>query len=460
MAAVAPLVEQPAPEVDLDLQRLVLDVAGRRVRDLDTRIEGSIVDGELERTMEGASTLTLTVHDPRRALLQSGMFSRSIDVRLDRLYFRLVKVGKAGDDLTLTFEDREVARLRQHDKPRKATRGKLTRAQFALSLVREVKPPIRFVCPELRQRQPIAGQGDRRKLRKALPFQFRRGGSDGTREDSWTCLQRLAQEVNWRCFCSAGAVWFISESELRKAKPRLVLSEQTLGVSAIDFDIDNGKVRSQVSVTCRARRWAAPPGSVVQLSGLGPANGLWLVASVQRGLFDADATITLKRATQKLPEPAPEAAPTPTTGGRRSSRDAPGAASSPVRKVYAAALAMDAKHLPYVWGGGHGAAGVPSGGGYDCSGSTCAILAAGGLGFHRGGPVSTSGAIARGWGVPGRGEYLTVYANDVHVFVVFHTAKGDQHFGTGRWGKSWGGPGFNPTMHPTAGFSARHWPGT
>jgi hypothetical protein len=458
VSSLALVSSQPSHEIDLDLSKVVLDVVNRKLR-LDTRIDGSIVGGELERTIEGASTLTLTVHDPRRALLQSGMFSYAIDVTLDALRFRLVKVGKQGDDLTLTFEDREVALLRQHNRPRKAKRGKLTRAQFALSLVREVKPAIPFVCPELRARQPVAGQTDKRALRKALPYQFRRGGTDGSHEDSWTCLQRLAQEVNWRCFVSAGAVWFISETQLLKAKPRLVLNEQTPGVSAIDFEIDNGKVRSEVTVNCRARRWAAPPGSVVQLTDVGPADGFWLVSDMRRSLFEADAEITLKRATKKLPEPAPEQATT-SVSSRRSARDAPGASvGSPAAKAYLAARSIDAKHYPYVWGGGHARAGSPSGGGYDCSGSTVAVLAAAGLGFHPGGPTATSGTIARSWGRAGRGQYLTVYANDVHVFIVFHTPKGDQHFGTGRWGKSWGGAGFNPQMHPTSGFSARHWPG-
>jgi hypothetical protein len=453
---------QPPPEIDLDLQKVVLDVVNRKIKGLDTRIEGSLVGGEVERTIEGASTLTLNVHDPKRALLQSGMFSYAIDVRLDRFFWRLVKVGKSGDDLTLTFEDRAVAYLRAHDKPRKASRAKMTRAQFALSLVREVKlgGGIRFVCPELKQRQPIIGSGDKRKARKALPYQFRRGGTSGSREDSWTCLQRLAEEVNWRCFASEGAVYFISETELLKAKPKLVLSEQTLGVSGIDFEVDNGKVRSEVTVTCRASRWLAGPGAVVELAGVGPANGLWLVSDLRRGLYDAEATITLKRATQKLREPAPETAAVPTRSKRRSAKDLPTALNSPLAKAYMAAVAIDRKHFPYVWGGGHGAAGSPSGGGYDCSGSTCAVLAAGGLGFRRGGPVETSGQLARGWGRPGRGHFLTVYANDVHVFIVFHTVKGDQHFGTGRWGKSWGGAGFNPEMHPTSGFTARHWPGT
>jgi hypothetical protein len=457
---VSALAAAPSP-ADLDLAKLVLDVVPRKVK-LDTRIDEAVTGGELERTIEGASTLTLTLHDPKRTLLQSGMFGYAIQVSLDGERFRLVKVSKSGDDLTLTFEDRVVALLRQHDKPRKASRGKLTRAQFALSLVREIKPPVQFVCPELKVRQPVAGQTDRRKLRKALPYQFRRGGTDGTQEDSWTCLQRLAQEVNWRCFVSAGAVWFISDEALVKARRLTAISEQTLGVGSVDFDVDDGKVSSEVTVTCRARRWATPPGSIVQLSGLGPADGQWLVASVRRGLYDADATITLRRPTRKLAEPAPEQA-TAGASSRRNQKLAPGLSeNSPIAKVYRAALAIDQKHYPYVWGGGHGAAGVPSGSppGYDCSGSTCAILAAAGLGFHRGGPAATSGTIARSWGQPGRGRWMTVYASDVHVFVVFHTTKGDQHFGTGRWGKSWGGAGFNPTMHPTSGFAARHWPGT
>jgi hypothetical protein len=306
---------------------------------------------------------------------------------------------------------------------------------------------------------------DKRKARKALPFQFRRGGTDGSREDSWTCLQRLAEEVAWRCFCSAGKVWFVSEDWLLKQPPRLAISEDTLGVSAIDFQVDNGKVRSEATVTCRASRWAAPPGSVCKLSDCGPGDGLWLVSDMRRGIYDAEATITLKRPTKALPEPAPDSAAVATSSRRSSVATLSADAPSQLDAVYQAALAIDAKRFPYVWGGGHAAAGVPDRGtgrdpgvGFDCSGSTVALLAAGGLGFRPGGPTATSGTLAS-WGEPGAGQYMTVYANSIHVFMVFHTAKGDQHFGTGRWGKSWSGPGFNPQLHPTSGFAARHWPG-
>jgi len=643
----------PSHDIDLDLQKVVLDVVNRKIRGLDTRVEGSIVGGELERTIDGASTLTLTVHDPQRALLRSGMFDYRIDVHLDRLYWRLVKVGKSGDDLTLSFEDREVAYLRDHTSPRKATRGKVTRPQFAQTLVREVRPTIPFVtgagvvasapprpiassaqkrsdasraeqrqqglnrktpgltvkgapaspdqvrmaervldvaaslnAPEKAAQALVAacivesllrnpnggdrdsrgvlqvrdstarpmrinnldpeacanafltrgftgrggaitlarqhpdwtagqiaqtvqgsahptrydewgreaagvvnaytggeksdaqgtirvGEGgstlaamDTRVIRKALPYQFRRGGTDGQREDSWTCLQRLASEVNWRCFMSAGTLYFISEDELMRAKPRFVISEDTLGVSAIDFDIDRGKVRDEVTVTCRAARWTGAPGAVIELFDCGPANGRWLVSDLRRGIFDADATITLKRPSKALPEP-----PAETVSQTATSKQAIAAgmtSGSPVERAYAAAKAMDAKRLPYVWGGGHSRAGVADGGtgrdpgvGFDCSGSTVAILAAAGMGFSPGGGTATSGSLTS-WGEPGPGKGMTLYANSEHVFLVFHDVgkAGDEHFGTGRWGKSWGGAGFNPNMHPTAGFVARHWPGS
>ena len=456
--AVEPLAT-PKPEIDLDVQRVVLDVQGRKFRGLDTRIDNSLLDGSVERTIEGASTLELTVHDPKRALLQSGMFAYAIDVRLDRLYWRLVKVGKTDDDLTLTFEDRQVAYLRQHTKPRKAARGKVTRAEFALSLVREEKRGggIKFVCPELHKAQTIAGK-------KKAPYQFRRGGTGGERENTWTCLQRLADEVQWRCFMSEGSLYFISEDQLMKAAPKLVLSETTPGIVSVDFDIDNGKVRSEVTVTCRASRWIAAPGAVVQLNDLGPANGKWLVSTLRRGLFDANAEITLKRATHKLAEPAGEMPVSASSRAAGGSDVAAAAAASggQLARAYAAMQAIHAKHYPYVWGGGHSRAGVADRGtgrdpgiGYDCSGSTVAVLAAAGMGFRIGGGTAASGALM-GWGVAGQGQHLTIWTNPTHVFMVID----GHHFGTGNWGKGWGGAGFNPNMHPTGGFVARHWPGT
>jgi hypothetical protein len=91
---------------------------------LDVSVADAITGGELERTMEGASTLTLTLHDPHRALLRNPDLARAIDMTFGGYWWRLVKVSKSGDALTLTFEDRDVAYLRQHAKPRKAFRNR------------------------------------------------------------------------------------------------------------------------------------------------------------------------------------------------------------------------------------------------------------------------------------------------------------------------------------------------
>lgn len=298
---------RPTP-LDLSTDKLVLRVVNRRLRSLDTRIDAAITDGQLERTIEGASTLSLTLHDPRRALIRSGIFSRMVEVRLEnRLWFRLVKVAKSGDDLNLTFEDREVDMLRRRNRPRKANRRNVTRAQFALSLIREVRPRMAYRIPELRQRQPIRDAViERGQQRRILPYQFRRGDSDGKREDSWTCLQRLASEVQWRCYCSQGVVWFVSEAWLMNQAARFTWTEQSPGIEEIDFDIDSGKRAQELTITARAARWQAGPGAAVTIDELGPANGKWIVARMSRGLYDANATINLKRAVKKLPEPAPE----------------------------------------------------------------------------------------------------------------------------------------------------------
>ena len=63
---------------------------------------------------------------------------------------------------------------------------------------------------------------------------------------------------------------------------------------------------------------------------------------------------------------------------------------------------------PYVWGGGHGSFYSY---GYDCSGAVSFALFGGGMIPE---PL-TSGAL-EGWGAPGPGKWITVYANAGHTF--------------------------------------------
>ena len=87
---------------------------------------------------------------------------------------------------------------------------------------------------------------------------------------------------------------------------------------------------------------------------------------------------------------------------------APPAAPAAVKQVIAAANRIDGR--PYVWGGDH--AGFRSKG-YDCSGAVSYAL-------HGAGLLETtivSGQLAY-WGDAGPGDWITVYANADHVFMV------------------------------------------
>ena len=472
---------------DVDLANLYLALNHHNINIID-----AVTDVNVTRTVQGASTVVVEVLDRDRVLLRSGRLSARNDIEIDGLFFRLVAVGKNGDVLNLTFEDREVSLLRTYTKPIKqalsTSRMRLTRAQFVLRLLLEVKEEerIRYFIPELNKVQPIDGysqlpsantriadrtygipQGNdltvkgqpmdeeqrrnanaildtgvsylaplssnlvRKMLvmsimcviqestlrnlpggdldsvglfqqrasqgwpasrdiptdataffdalkaqvtahpdwqywaliqavqRSAFPtdyaqwrteaervvnaygyvdgtsaafnnqwetvgdaatngdYEFYRGlpptsrirkqkyGSNWGPESSWDCIQRLASEVNWRAFFVSGVFYFISEDDLIKSQPVAILDEDSPGIISIDNgSYDEGKKTASIQIQCFASRWAAPPGSVIQLKSMGPWNGRWLVNDISRSLFNPIATINLKKRTPRLPEPS------------------------------------------------------------------------------------------------------------------------------------------------------------
>lgn len=87
---------------------------------------------------------------------------------------------------------------------------------------------------------------------------------------------------------------------------------------------------------------------------------------------------------------------------------APSGAPAAVKAAIAAANRIDQR--PYVWGGGHLAWDDR---GYDCSGAVGYALHGAGLLEQ----TMVSGQLA-GWGEPGVGRWITVYANADHVYMV------------------------------------------
>jgi hypothetical protein len=101
--------------------------------------------------------------------------------------------------------------------------------------------------------------------------------------------------------------------------------------------------------------------------------------------------------------------------------------------------------FPYKWGGGHGAWRDT---GYDCSGSVSFALAGAGL-LDR--PLTSGGFID--WGAPGDGEWITIYANYGHIFMVVAGLRFDTS-GRGRAGTRW-----QEAPRSTRGYAVRHAPG-
>ena len=122
---------------------------------------------------------------------------------------------------------------------------------------------------------------------------------------------------------------------------------------------------------------------------------------------------------------------------------APEDAPDVVKRVIMAGNAI--AKFPYKWGGGHGAWRDT---GYDCSGSVSFALASAGL-LNR--PL-TSG-LFMGYGEEGPGEWITIYANQGHMFMVVAGLRFDTS-GRGRAGTRW-----QQAPRPVDGFAVRHIPG-
>jgi len=588
--------------VGADLEDIILRGKGFRAV-----VDMAVESAPITRTIDGASTIELGVHDPRRRLIRHPMFEspreKPVKLELDDLNFLYVKMAKSGKTTTLTFEDQEIHWLRRFRGPKKAFRGRTTRAEFILSLIRAVRRhKIPVVIPELHKTQPLesikehnqsesevdtqagraglgsndVGQIQVKKTDASLaqihvidvvldtgmsmgvnfkvlvasimtitqesaatninigsagvgPFSQEPGtwGQDfpgasndivecskgffmvATREDNanpgqslsslcqavqksadgslyaewekeakntvttylggasvtttqttikpyafevkkdedyWEAIKRLANEVNWRAFFVGGVFFFIAEEDLYRGKVHLQINEESQGIDNIDFDADDGKAVIEMTVTAHAKRWGVPPGMVVRVGGMGPANGRFLVSTMEGSLLPGDGdlvTITLKKPTHSTPEPAPETE-TNTLGASEGSATG----NDAVDAMLAEADRIDGLQSGYQWGGGHGAS-TSANGPWDCSGAVSRLLDVGGFLTT---PVA-SGPMASMY-QSGVGENFTIFANGGHVFVRF----GDRYWGTSSENPG-GGPGWH-SSRDTGGYSARHPGGT
>jgi cell wall-associated NlpC family hydrolase len=123
---------------------------------------------------------------------------------------------------------------------------------------------------------------------------------------------------------------------------------------------------------------------------------------------------------------------------------APAGAPFEVERAIDAANAIVGR--PYIWGGGHA---TWNDRGYDCSGAVSYALGGAGL---LGAPVDSSALMD--WGEPGRGKWITVYANPGHTYAVIAGLRWDtvgEQRGTG--------PKWHAELPYPDGYVARHPPG-
>jgi cell wall-associated NlpC family hydrolase len=103
-------------------------------------------------------------------------------------------------------------------------------------------------------------------------------------------------------------------------------------------------------------------------------------------------------------------------------------------------------NFPYIWGGGHGSFQAR---GYDCSGSVSYALKGANLV-----DVPMASGQFMNWGEPGPGKWITVYANEGHMFMLVGGLRFDTSFRDGPYGSRW-----QTAKRSYAGFTVRHPPG-
>jgi Putative peptidoglycan binding domain len=139
---------------------------------------------------------------------------------------------------------------------------------------------------------------------------------------------------------------------------------------------------------------------------------------------------------------APPAPGSPATLGPDGLAVAPADAPPEVQAVIAAANHIVGK--PYRYGGGHGRW---EDSGYDCSGSVSYAL-------HGANLVKTQldSTDFESWGVSGPGQWITVYANSGHAYMVVAGLR----FDTGWNDSTSSGPKWSTKMRPSSGYVVRH----
>lgn len=290
----------------------------------------SIVTVQLNLSITKSSSLTLTIHDPTRRVVKNPVFSEQATCTFGTHTYVLFGVEKEGSVLTCTFIPSVVYELQNGDGATGAFTvhpGQMTRTDFARLLVSQIEGAT-FTQATEAWLSSITGSGYAHTTKEQLS----RGTVDNPLENSWTCLQRLASEIQWVCFECFGDVYFGPYAWLAQQAPVYYPHEFQAGITTITGTYTTGQPTGEITITCVADSWTPLPGQCIRIETLGPFNGTWVVSEITReDIEEATLTVTLMQPQPGLPEPTSGgtnpavgagAGNVQTTGGRKDAQAA------------------------------------------------------------------------------------------------------------------------------------------
>lgn len=211
-----------------------------------------IKDITIERTIEGASTITVECFDPTNSIVNMEEFTTKqvlypTELEIKGYRFALAGISKgAQGDVTLTFEDLQVNAMRRYKKPRRAKRAKQTRAQFCRSLVEETyvipstkntKTKLTLVAPEEKEVQLIGegGQTQEEAIKNDTGFPA------GTKLKYLKKVKQGKKTVNKIKTCSTTQLGYYRDifKECKKQKAPTVVYKAIALIAASGSDLAN-----------------------------------------------------------------------------------------------------------------------------------------------------------------------------------------------------------------------------
>jgi hypothetical protein len=256
-------------------------------------LTASVTDMILNRTCDGASSLTIQMQDPFRSILRSGIFDFGLVVTWDGLDFALVQFAKQGDQLQIVVEAALAYNLRLQKGA--LTWSSTTNLQGFVAFLLSTVPGATLVAQPGPGRFDT-GSGATASTTTSTSVPIARGTTSTPNEDSWTCINRLADAAGWRVFESEGVLYLGSDDWLLGQFPSAgTLEEFTPSVMNIDGTYDLGLPLGQASVQTILEDVTFHPGQRVTLKGMGPLSAQdWMIYSMQRDLFSPLGSLTLQ----------------------------------------------------------------------------------------------------------------------------------------------------------------------